>query len=50
MWAKDGEDELLDTPATVTVPPSSKRKPLDRKALSKSEEAEILLIHMSEAL
>lgn len=50
MRAKDGEDDLLDTPATVTVPPSIKRKPLDRKALGKSEEAEILLLHMSEAL
>lgn len=50
MRAKDGEDELLDTPATVTAPPSIKRKPLNRKALGKSEEAEILLIHISEAL
>lgn len=50
MRAKDGEDELLDTPATVTVPSSVQRKPLDRKALGKSEEAEILLLHMSGAL
>lgn len=43
MRAKDGRDELLYTPATVTVPPSIRRKLLDREALGKSEEAEILL-------
>lgn len=39
MRAKDGRDGLLDTPATVTVPPSIRRELLDRKALGKSEEA-----------
>lgn len=36
--------------STVTVPSSMKKKPLDRKAMSKSEEAEILLFQRSEAL
>lgn len=50
MRAKSGEDELLETPATLSVPSSTKRKPSGRRAMGKRKEAEILFLQTSEIL
>lgn len=48
MRAKSGEDELLGPPATVSAPPWNKSEPQNRRAMGKSEEAEILFLQTSE--